>query len=291
MNSTLFNLTLAGYILAGIFYLINQVFKSRKSGTAAVFLLSAGFLFHTLFLLKRWQEAGHFPVIGLYETLVFSVWCLVLVYLILCRHCEPRRGEAISDRDCFVAPLRGAPRNDRNEVLPHYQFLGIPVSLSAILILGYTSILDKSVQPLMPALKSNWITIHVISYFMGYGGLLISFIVSLIYLFARQRDAAFAKKMDGLSSQMVSFAFPFLTIGLTTGAIWAKNAWGRYWSWDPKETWALITWLIYAAYLHLRLNKNWQGKKAAILNIIGFLCVLFTFLGVNYWMKGLHSYL
>src|SRR3989338_2869042 len=260
MNSTLFNLTLAGYILAGIFYLINQVFKSRKSGTAAVFLLSAGFLFHTLFLLKRWQEAGHFPVIGLYETLVFSAWCLVLVYLIL-------------------------------EKVSQLRFLGIPVSLSAILILGYTSILDKSVQPLMPALKSNWITIHVISYFMGYGGLLISFIISLIYLRGRQKNAAFAKKLDGLSSQMVSFAFPFLTIGLTTGAVWAKNAWGRYWSWDPKETWALITWLIYAAYLHLRLNKNWQGKKAAILNIIGFLCVLFTFLGVNYLMKGLHSYL
>ena len=260
MNSTLFNLTLAGYILAGIFYLIRQVFKSRKNGTAAVFLLSAGFLFHSLFLLKRWQEAGHFPVIGLYETLVFSAWCLVLIYLIL-------------------------------EKVSQLRFLGIPVSLSAILILGYTSILDKSVQPLMPALKSNWITIHVISYFMGYGGLLISFIISLIYLRGRQKNAAFAKKLDGLSSQMVSFAFPFLTIGLTTGAVWAKNAWGRYWSWDPKETWALITWLIYAAYLHLRLNKNWQGKKAAILNIIGFLCVLFTFLGVNYLMKGLHSYL
>ena len=133
------------------------------------------------------------------------------------------------------------------EKISEFKFLGVPVSLSAILILGYTSILDKSMKPLMPALKSNWITIHVISYFMGYAGLLIAFIVSLIYLSARQRDAAFAKKMDGLSYRMVSFAFPFLTIGLTTGAVWAKNAWGRYWSWDPKETWALITWLIYAA--------------------------------------------
>ncbi len=260
MNSGLFNLALAGYILAGIFYLIGQVFKSPKSGIVAVFLLSTGFLFHSLCLLKRGLKAGHFPVIGLYETLVFSAWCLVLVYLIL-------------------------------EKISEFKFLGIPVSLSAILILGYTSILDKSVKPLMPALKSNWITIHVISYFMGYAGLLIAFIVSLIYLFARQRDAAFSKKMDSLSYKMVSFAFPFLTLGLTTGAIWAKNAWGRYWSWDPKETWALITWLIYAAYLHLRLTKDWQGKKAAILNIIGFLCVLFTFLGVNYLMKGLHSYL
>ena len=124
MNSALFNLALSGYILAGIFYLIGQVFKSRKSGTTAVFLLSAGFLFHTLCLLTRWQEAGHFPVIGLYETLVFSAWCVVLVYLIL-------------------------------EKISEFKFLGVPVSLSAILILGYTSILDKSMKPLMPALKAT----------------------------------------------------------------------------------------------------------------------------------------
>lgn len=260
MSSSLFNLALAGYILAGIFYLIGQVFKSPKSQIYATFLLSAGFLSHTLCLLKRYHEAGHFPVIGLYETLVFSGWCVVLVYLIL-------------------------------EKVSEFKFLGVPVSLAATLILGYASILDKSPHPLMPALKSNWITIHVISYFLGYAGLLISFIVSLTYLFSRKKDSLFAQRMDGLSHKMVSFAFPFLTLGLTTGAVWAKNAWGRYWSWDPKETWALITWLIYASYLHLRLGKDWQGKKAAILNIVGFLCVLFTFLGVNYLMKGLHSYL
>lgn len=255
------NFALGGYLFGGVFLFIHSIFKTKKAKTIAAVLVSIGFIAHTLFLLNRGFAAGHFPIIGIYESLIFFAWAFVLVYFIL-------------------------------KKMYTITFLEIPVMFLAAFALGYTSILDKSIKPLIPALKSNWITIHVTSYFLGYAAVTISFIVSLRYLFTAKKSSPQAlTQLDTLSYRMVSFAFPFLTIGLTTGAVWAKVAWGSYWSWDPKETWAFITWCIYASYLHLRFIKNWQGKKACFLNIIGFFCVLFTFLGVNYLLKGLHSYL
>ncbi len=261
MNLTSINLAFAGYLLACILYCICAIFKIKKISVVATIILSIGLILHTLCLINRWQIAGHFPVVGLYESMLFLGWALVFVYLAL-------------------------------KKLYKLKYLEIPVTLLAALALGYISILDKSIKPLMPALKSNWITIHVISYFIGYAGVAISFFISIAYLWkVKSASADSLTQLDTVSYRMVSFAFPFLTIGLTTGAVWAKVAWGSYWSWDPKETWALISWCIYAAYLHLRLLKNWRGTRAAYLNIIGFLCVLFTFFGVNFLMKGLHSYL
>lgn len=261
MNLTCINLAFAGYLLAGIFYFSHSIFRAKQFFSAATALLAIGFILHTIFLINRWQAAGRFPVVGLYESLLFLDWALMLVYLGLKK----------------LYKLKG---------------LEIPVTLLAVLALGYISILDKSIKPLLPVLKSNWITIHVLSYFIGYAGVTISFFQSIAYL-KRTKTASSDSlaQLDNLSYRMVSFAFPFLTIGLTTGAVWAKTAWGSYWSWDPKETWALISWCIYAAYLHLRLLKNWPGRRTAYLNILGFLCILFTFFGVNYLRQGLHSYL
>lgn len=261
MNPSFFNLALAGYLLAGIFYFVRDVFKKSFLGSPAAVLLSGGFAFHTLYIAIRWQEAGHFPAVGIYEALVFSLWAVALVYFIL--------------RKVYQLEL-----------------LRIPLSLLEAVGLAYASTLDQSLKALLPALKSNWLVIHVSSYCLSYGALLISFILSLMYLFSRAKKNSPAEdNLDSLSYRLVLFAFPFLTLGLTTGAVWAKKAWGNYWSWDPKETFALTTWLVYALYLHLRLTKNWKGKKSALLNIIGFFCVLFTFFGVNYLFKGLHSYL
>ena len=263
MNLTLINLAMAGYLLACIFYLIHSIFKIQNFGRIATTILSIGFICHTLYWLARWYFAGHPPLAGLFNTLVFFVWAIAAVYLIV-------------------------------ERIYKFRPLGIPVSFIGAIVLGYASILDKSLKPLMPALKSNWLVIHVSSYFIGYAAVALSFFSSLIYLVIPKKpseNSRLAERLDDLSYRLIALAFPFLTIGLTTGAVWAKVAWGAYWSWDPKETWALITWLIYAAYLHLRVLKNWQGPKAAYLNIIGFLCLLFTFLGVNYLLKGLHSYI
>ena len=261
MHLTFFNLALAGYLLAGIFYFIQNIFRKKLFAKFAALLLLIGFTFHTLYIIIRWQESGHFPAVGMYEALVFSLWAVALVYFILKKAYQ-------------------------------LEFLKIPLSLLAAIGLAYASTLDQSVKPLMPALKSNWLVIHVSSYCLSYGALLLSFISSSMYLlFSPKKSASTADRLDSLSYKLVLFAFPFLTLGLTTGAVWAKKAWGSYWSWDPKETFALTTWLVYALYLHLRLMKNWPGRKSALLNIIGFFCVLFTFFGVNYLFKGLHSYL
>lgn len=260
MNITYFNLALCGYFLAGSLYLIDTIFKAQNFSRIASIIFTISFVSHTACIFERWLIAKRPPFVGMHESIIFFSWAIALVYLLMPRF---------------------------NKAKP----LAIPLSLSMVLILGFASLLDRSIKPLMPALKSNWLAIHVTSYFIGYAGMAISFLASIRYLFQKSSNSSLALDLDSLSFRLVAFSFPFLTIGLTTGSVWAKVAWGAYWSWDPKETWALISWSVYAVYLHQRLLKNWQGKKAACLNIIGFFCVLFTFLAVNYLLKGLHSYL
>lgn len=158
---------------------------------------------------------------------------------------------------------------------------------------------ERAIHFIPPALKSYWLAFHVITAIFAYGGFAVSFGLGLMYLLktcysgydggmvSRFPDA---EVLDELSYKLIIFAFSFLTLVIITGAIWAEYAWGTYWSWDPKETWSLITWIIYAGYLHARLMYDWKGKRAAWLNIFGFIAVLFTFFGVNYFLPGLHSY-
>jgi len=167
--------------------------------------------------------------------------------------------------------------------------VALPLAFFAML---YALRLDPSIKPLLPALQSNWLIAHVITCFLGYAGFGVSCALSLMYLFTgqhRNQDALRALLLDDLIYQTVVVGFILLTAGIVTGAIWAESAWGRYWGWDPKETWSLITWLVYAALLHARLMRGWEGKRLAVLSVVGFACVLFTYFGVNY-LPGLHSY-
>ena len=163
--------------------------------------------------------------------------------------------------------------------------------LSLILIglfsLGYASLLDKEIVPLLPALRSNWLAIHVLTCFIAYASLTVAFVSSVIFL-CKQKSAG--KGADSISYKMIAFGFLFLTFGIISGSVWANSAWGSYWSWDPKETWSLITWFIYAIYLHTRLRRGWVGKRAAWVCIAGFLAMFFTYFGVNFLLTGLHSY-
>ena len=166
----------------------------------------------------------------------------------------------------------------------------------AFLMMGYASMLSKDIKPLMPALQSRWLTIHVGSAVIAYGSFAVACGLAIMYLLNRKNmDKADSKLPDAeaydyLSYRIIAFGFLMLTIVIVTGAIWAKYAWSRYWAWDPKETWSLITWLIYSVYLHLRFNRGWKGKSAALFAVIGFVCVIFTFVGVNILLPGLHSY-
>ncbi len=158
--------------------------------------------------------------------------------------------------------------------------------------------ISDNIRPLLPALKSNWLIAHVMTCFLGYAGFAIAFGISIMYLIKQDdhRGKGWLLTrlpepglLDELTHQMVMFGFLFLSIGIITGAVWANSAWGRYWGWDPKETWSLITWFIYATFLHARMMRGWAGKRIAILSVIGFIAVMFTYFGVNY-LPGLHSY-
>jgi cytochrome c-type biogenesis protein CcsB len=185
--------------------------------------------------------------------------------------------------------------------------LNAPTALLAALALAHASTYESAIRPLMPALRSNWLTVHVFACFLGYAGLAVAFFAAIGYLIAARaavqpKTANSPEQWAGRGEggrlavlqesvgQAVTFGFFFLTIGIVTGSVWANVAWGTYWSWDPKETWALITWLIYAFFLHGRRVQGWEGKRSAWVSVVGFASVLFTYLGVSYLMSGLHAY-
>ena len=167
----------------------------------------------------------------------------------------------------------------------------------------------QKLSPLIPALQSNWLMMHVTVMLLSYATLICGCILSITFLFISKtsenipsvatltphfeishKKINLLKKLDQLSFRAIGIGFPLLTIGILSGSVWANEAWGSYWSWDPKETWSFITWMIFAIYLHLRLTRNWNGFKSAILATIGFFVIWICFLGVNFLAKGLHSY-
>jgi cytochrome c-type biogenesis protein CcsB len=162
--------------------------------------------------------------------------------------------------------------------------------------------MESNIQPLIPALKSNWLIAHVITCFLGYAGFAVACGLGILYLLKgkdRQPDnpglgiwsrIPTLQTLDELIYQNVVFGFLLLTVGIITGSVWANSAWGNYWSWDPKETWSLVTWLVYAFMLHARFVRGWHGPRLAWLSVIGFSCVIFTYIGVNFLLSGLHSY-
>jgi cytochrome c-type biogenesis protein CcsB len=155
-------------------------------------------------------------------------------------------------------------------------------------------LIDPNIRPLIPALQSNWLVAHVFTCFLGYAGFAVSFVAAILLLVSRASANIASvlpdkRLLDEIVYRSILIGFPLLTLGIITGAAWAEHAWGSYWSWDPKETWSLITWLVYAGFLHARLSRGWSGRRTALLSVIGFFAVMFTYFGVNY-LPGLHSY-
>jgi cytochrome c-type biogenesis protein CcsB len=276
MTSSLFlSATTFIYGLAGFLYIFGWVFKKPIAGRMATWVTVSGLAGNTIGFLLRWLESyqlgfGHAPLSNLYESLIFFAWAIAVIYLFI----EWRYGNRVIG--AFSAPL-------------------------ACLAMAYASLspnISDRIQPLIPALKSNWLIAHVITCFIGYGAFAVAFGVSLMYIFKageiQGADGLTSRLpstslLDELTHQLVMFGFLFLSAGIITGAVWANSAWGRYWGWDPKETWSLITWFVYASLLHARLMRGWRGRRVAYLSIIGFVAVLFTYFGVNL-LPGLHSY-
>ena len=276
INSIILSYITFVYFGAFMLYLFMMVIGKDIFGRLATVVTVVGFAAHTAAIILRWVESyslgiGHAPLSNLYESLIFFAWTIILLYLIMEWRTKNRTLGA------FVTPL-------------------------AFLAMAYASFspnIRSHIQPLIPALKSNWLISHVITCFFGYAAFGLSFGLSIMYLLKRldndDRKNIFLKLipqkgiLDELNYQMVVIGFLMLTLGIITGSVWAYSAWGSYWSWDPKETWSLITWLIYASVLHSRMVRGWKGRKIAILCFIGFSCVMFTYFGVNY-LAGLHSY-
>jgi cytochrome c-type biogenesis protein CcsB len=193
--------------------------------------------------------------------------------------------------------------------MPQLRYLGLFVMIPVIVVMFLAgTVLYAKAQPLVPALQSYWLAIHVTAAATGEGMLLVSAVLSMLFLVRNRYDAAeadgllprfpasigdrlpVARTLDKAAYRIVAFAFPIYTFGVICGAIWAEAAWGRYWGWDPKETWAFITWVIYAAYLHARATAGWKGRAAAWINVAGFAAMTFNFFVVNIVISGLHSY-
>jgi ABC-type transport system involved in cytochrome c biogenesis permease subunit len=176
----------------------------------------------------------------------------------------------------------------RDGTIPYVTF-GATIVAIALLAVASSPIAPADVVPPMPALQSYWLVLHVTLSFVGESFFVVAFVCSITYLATRDEERR--RSLDRLTYTAIAIGYPIFTAGaLIFGAIWAQSAWGSYWSWDPKETWALITWLVYTAYLHTRFVKRLRGKISAVLAIVGFAFTIFTFFGVNYLLSGLHSY-
>ena len=235
-----------------------------------------------LLLVLRWKEFGHFPLSNLYESLIFLCLCCISVHFL-------------------TQYLFGLEKTGSTLLAA---FFGAITSSSALCINAFASFsLPEEMlhgSALVPALQSNWLMMHVTVMITSYAALIIGSLFSIAYLiisYVLQSVTAsswmtqnLTTTLDNLSYRVIGLGFPLLTIGILSGAVWANEAWGSYWSWDPKETWALLTWLVFAIYLHTRITRGWEGRKSAIMASLGFITVWICFLGVNLLGEGLHSY-
>ena len=292
LSLVFFTFSFIFYILTTAAYAGYWAFKKKWLGQTATAMAFVALGSTTMILISRAGESGHAPFSNLWESMVLFIWATNAGYLLM-------------------------------EYRHKFKAIGTVVMAIETLSMLSASLLPyrfKSVEPLNPALQNKWkwmmdilstwglekyaigwLDFHVFTTFIGYAGFAIAFGLSLLFLWkfrAETRNVtnrfveAFpdSKVLDEMSYRAIAWGFPFLAVGIVSGAVWANYAWGQYWAWDPKETWSLITWFIYAAYLHARVTRGWKGKRAAYLSIIGFAAVIFLYWGVSFILPGLHAY-
>ncbi|MEJ2697804.1 MAG: c-type cytochrome biogenesis protein CcsB [Candidatus Sulfobium sp.] len=270
MEVMLFEIALTFYFASAI-VCVMELFKGTKTtSTIMLVLAGVGFLFHTSNIIARYVISGHIPIANLHEATSFFAWCIVLIFFFL----EYRYKLGLLGS--FIMPV-------------------------VFVLMFSSSVLPRKIEPLSPVLQSYWLGIHTVLAFLGDAAFALAFGVGIMYLIqehhvkSKHLGGLFERLpslqiLDEINYRLITLGFPLLTLAIITGAIWAENAWGKYWQWDPKEVWSLITWLIYAVVLHLRLTAGWRGRRAAILAIVGFVVVLFTFFGVNFILKSMHTF-
>ncbi len=260
----LFFLTIAVYTLATVLQFTGTAFKREPLLKLAWYVFLAAFALHTGFTVARGVIAHRLPLSNQFEFANAFAWGVAL----------------------FLIVLRSRMKGS--------DWLSVAAMPATLLVLTYAALQPMEIRDLMPALRSAWFGVHIGSAVLSYAAFVLAGCISLRYLLmhrkGRSEDEAKLMQMDYLSYRLVAFGFLFLTVVILSGAIWAEQAWSAFWTWDPKEVWALITWIIYAVYLHLRLRGKKQGVKMAWFLVIAVPVVFFTFAGVNTLMSGLHSY-
>ena len=267
VENTLFTIVMISYFSSMIAYFVYIAAKREIIAKVALGVQIFGFVLHTAAIICRGIGAGRLPLTNQYEFATSFAWGLCLLAIV------------------FILRFR-------------FHVMGAFISPVMFLMIGYAAMQSKEVRNLMPALRSGWLGFHVSTAIIAYGSFGVSFVLGIIFLLRdKLREHGFLdqhipdrQKLDLIEYRSVALGMLFLTFTIITGAIWAERAWGSSWSWDPKETWSLITWLIYAVYLHLRIRRGYKGKSAAVFAVVGFVCVLFTYIGVNTLIPGIHSY-
>jgi cytochrome c-type biogenesis protein CcsB len=250
-----------------IFYLIKQ---HKSVFRCSFWVLVAGFVFHTIFLGSRYVATGAIPVLEFQSALSFFSWSIILAYLVF--QIKFRLRVLAS----FIAPF-------------------------AAFLMIISSAMPHTNGPVGEQFKSLWLTIHIVMAFMGNGMFAITFLGAIMYLILersikKKRRGSFYSRLpslatlDSINYYSLVYGFIFLTLGMISGSVYAQFVIGTYWKWDPKEVWSLITWLSYAALLHERLTVGWRGRRAAVMSIICFCILIFTFVGVSLWLGGYHSF-
>ena len=271
---------------------LSSVFNNKTSSVVRIFTILVNF-FIALQLIFRWVISGHFPISNLYESLYFLAWGISL-------------GQLLIEKE-YPSPI-----------IPS---VAIPIQLLTIAFACFVLPEDLRLSSnLVPALRSSWLIMHVSVVMLSYAALIVGSLLSASVLFVNANEPlqirssstgiggfkisnlnslntimepvefSHSEELDTLSYRSILIGFVLLTLGLISGAVWANEAWGTWWSWDPKETWAFISWLFYAAYLHMRISRGWQGRRPALLATTGFFVVLICYIGVNFLGIGLHSY-
>ncbi|MCL4537439.1 MAG: c-type cytochrome biogenesis protein CcsB [Nitrospirae bacterium] len=270
MGTVLFELALTFYFAATIISIVDIFKGGKESSRLMLFITGAGFIIHSVSIIYRYIAAGHLPITSMHEASSFFAWCIVLIFFFL----EYRY--KIGIMGSFILPL-------------------------VFILMLSSSVLPREIRPLSPVLQSYWLGIHTFLAFLGNASFAVACGIGIMYLLQEHylkskhlgdlfKRLPSLQVLDEINYKLITLGFPLLTLAIITGALWAESAWGSYWRWDPKEVWSLITWFIYALVLHVRLTAGWRGKRAAILSIIGFLAILFTFFGVNLLLKSLHAF-
>ncbi len=269
MSFLLFQSSLLLYFLATVTYLIFFFTQKAAFRTVARALFLGAFSLHTLTFIARYVEGGYTPITTSHETFSFFAWALACSYLSFCYRYQVKN-------------------------------LGVFVSLPALALMVMAAISPRNLATLAPALQSGWLPVHASLSILAYAFFVLAGVGGVMYLLQertikRKHFGLFYSRLpsletlDRLNQHCLSIGFTLLTLGMITGSLWAKQALGAYWHWDPKETWTLITWLLYAALIHQRFTQGWRGRQAAILSIVALLVALFTFWGVSLFFTGYHG--